>query len=502
MLEFFLNNTFLLSIVAFGIMLIPAIIIHELGHFFAAKMVGINVLEFGIGFPPRIKRLFVWGETEFTLNWLPLGGFVRPLGEDMIGPVVEDDEEYPEDDYAEDKQKRVAYMTEREELMSRGVPEDKLMSVNEAKPLPRIFFMAAGAMANVLSAIVFFIIAALLGLPIEVGARIQLSDIPANSVFDQGQIAEWDAIELFNGDYFASETEFLALWQESYGEAVNLTLRHPYDFDDEELAGEQYTIMLTPQVTNVEPYALITGIVEDSPAHTAGLQAGDRVVAVDGERLPMSYPVSKLIEAIDEAAGSGFTLTILRAGETFDIFVVPREDPEPNQGKLGVGVTSAWETSDGVMFQNANPQIEFIPQSVGDSVAYGFGKTGDTFKLMAQIPGQIISGVISPEQARPVSIIGISQLGGQFLQRSILDGAPYYVLEFIALISIFLGISNILPLFPLPVDGTRIVFVIIEMVRGKPIPLRIENMVYRVGLAILLILSIAIILLDIFFPLI
>jgi regulator of sigma E protease len=59
-----------------------------------------------------------------------------------------------------------------------------------------------------------------------------------------------------------------------------------------------------------------------------------------------------------------------------------------------------------------------------------------------------------------------------------------------------------LPLFPLPVDGTRIVFVIIEMLRGKPVPLHIENMVYRVGLAILLVLSIAIILLDIFFPLI
>jgi regulator of sigma E protease len=155
-----------------------------------------------------------------------------------------------------------------------------------------------------------------------------------------------------------------------------------------------------------------------------------------------------------------------------------------------------------VTFNNAAGQMEFIPQSVGDSIAYGFGKTGDTFKLMAQIPAQIISGVISPEQARPVSIIGISQLGGQFLQRSLIAGAPYYVLEFVALISIFLGVSNILPLFPLPVDGTRIVFVIIEMVRGKPVPLHIENMVYRVGLAILLVLSIAIILLDIFFPLI
>lgn len=502
MLEFFLNNTFLLSVVAFGIILIPAIIIHEIGHFIAAKMVGINVLEFGIGFPPRIRRLFIWGETEFTLNWLPLGGFVRPLGEDMIGPVVEDEEDYPEGDYPEDKQKRVAYMTEREELMSRGVPEDKLLSVNEAKPLPRIFFMAAGAMANVLSAIVFFIIAALLGIPINVGARVQLANIPDNSVFKQNNVSQWDAIELFNGEYFSSEAEFMSHWMDSYGKTVTLTMRHPDDFADKELAGTRYTISVVPQVKKVAPYVLITGIVADSPAQAAGLKALDRIVAINGSPLPMDNPSQTVVDAITESLGSSLTMTILRGNKTFDVQVVPRENPKPNEGHVGISIVSQWQSNDGVSFQQANAQIEFIPQSVDKSVAYGFGRTYDTLKMMAQIPAQIINGVISPEQARPVSIIGISQLGGQFLQRSIATGVPYYVLEFIALISIFLGISNILPLFPLPVDGTRIVFVIIEMVRGKPVPLRIENMVYRVGLAILLILSVVIILLDIFFPLI
>ena len=71
------GNDIVLAVIAFGIILIPAIIIHELGHFFAARLVGINVLEFGIGFPPRLGRLFMWGETEFTLNLLPIGGFVR-----------------------------------------------------------------------------------------------------------------------------------------------------------------------------------------------------------------------------------------------------------------------------------------------------------------------------------------------------------------------------------------------------------------------------------------
>ena len=97
-------------------------------------MVGINVLEFGLGMPPRAARLFVWGETEFTLNWLPIGGFVRPLGEDMIGPVIEDEDDFDTDYDDEDKPKKIAYISEREELLARGVPEHKIQSVNETKP--------------------------------------------------------------------------------------------------------------------------------------------------------------------------------------------------------------------------------------------------------------------------------------------------------------------------------------------------------------------------------
>jgi len=85
----FLQSDLVSALLAFALVLIPAIIIHELGHFFAAKLIGVSVLEFGVGFPPRMARLFMWGETEFTLNWLPIGGFVRPYGEDMIGPATQ-----------------------------------------------------------------------------------------------------------------------------------------------------------------------------------------------------------------------------------------------------------------------------------------------------------------------------------------------------------------------------------------------------------------------------
>lgn len=499
MLDFFLNNTFLLSIAAFAIMLIPAIIIHELGHFFAAKMVGINVLEFGIGFPPRAISLFMWGETEFTLNWLPIGGFVRPLGEDMIGPVIEDKDDYPDDDFGDDKPKHVAYITEREELMRRGVPESKLMSVNESKPLPRIFFMVAGAFANFLSAIVLFIIAALLGIPIAVGARVQLAEIPDNSIFDQAPVSQWDAIELINGEYFLSESDFFEIWLASSGEALTITMRHPDDFEDEALAGQRYEIIVTPQVDKVEAYVLISHVVEESPAEAAGFQNLDRIMAINGVRLSLADPIGTVITAIGEAAGIGMDVTVLRGNQTLELNVVPRENPKPGEGKMGIGIAGQWVTSDGMAFHNANPQVEYIPQPVGTSIAYGFERTANTLELMVAIPAQIISGAIAPEQARPVSIVGISQIGGQFLQRSILLGEPSIVLEFIALISIFLGATNLLPIPPL--DGGRIVFVIIEMVRGKPVSPNIENMVYRVGMALMLLLGVIIIIFDIINPL-
>ena len=500
MLELLLNNNFLSSILAFALILIPAIIIHELGHFFAAKIVGINVLEFGVGFPPRMVRLFMWGETEFTLNWLPIGGFVRPLGEDMLGPVAEDaDTDYQNNgEYdSEEKPKKSAYISEREELMARGVPEEKLLSVNQAKPWSRIFFMAAGALANFVSAIFLFFIAALIGIPIEVGARVQVVDIPQGSVFDRPEVEESDAIELINGEYFRTTEEFFTIWQSNYGQDLTLAMRHADSEEGE--PGEQYEIVVQPQAQSVSPFVLVTIVVEDSPGHQAGIMAGDLITAINGERLTMPGAAAQFIAATEEYAGTDMTVTVLRNGATFDLRIVPRVNPPKGQGRIGIAIQETFQTSDGVMYMNANPQFELIPQPFGTSVQYGFARTWGTLKLIASIPAQIISGAISPEEARPVSIVGISQIGGQFLQRSIREGSPSLLLEFLALISIFLGATNLLPLPPL--DGGRILFVLIEIVRGKPVPANVENMVHRVGIALLLGLGVVVIIYDIFNPL-
>jgi regulator of sigma E protease len=484
MLEFLLENDFISALLAFALVLIPAIIFHELGHFFAAKMIGVNVLEFGIGFPPRLAKLFMWGETEFTLNWLPLGGFVRPLGEDMIGPSIE-----PDDDYEGDEKPKHHYISEREELRMRGVRDEDMLSVNDAKPLPRIFFMFAGPLANFITAIFFFIIVALLGIPEFVGARIQLVSIaPESSLV--GQVEEGDAIERINGEYFPSMLAFTQAMQ-SADVPITLTMRSLE-------SNENYDVTFTDDVA-FKPLVLITAVQEDSPAEDANLQSGDLILSVNGNAFPTAMdPVDELIRLTNDNAGKIVELTIRRDGEEFTLNLTPRLNPPPNSGRMGIGITSFYEGFGGTLYGWASSQEELIPRSLGGAIEHGFSRFFEVVGLIINLPSQLIEGTISPEEARPVSVVGISQVGGQFLQQSIRDNTPGLILDFLALISIFLGVTNLLPLPPL--DGGRILFVVIEIIRGKPVPVELEYNIYRIGMIFLLSLGALIILYDIFNP--
>jgi regulator of sigma E protease len=108
-------------------------------------------------------------------------------------------------------------------------------------------------------------------------------------------------------------------------------------------------------------------------------------------------------------------------------------------------------------------------------------------------------GTIPAEQARPMSIVGISQAGGQFLEQSIEDQSPGLILNFIAMISIALGVTNLLP-FP-AFDGGRIMFVLLEIVRGRPISPEREGLVHLIGFVFFLSVGLLIILNDLLHPL-
>ena len=486
MFEGLFQNEFLMSVLAFALVLIPAIIIHELGHFLAAKLAGISVLEFAIGWPPRMARLFRWGETEIVINWLPIGGYVLPLGEDMAGPVADEDDDG--DDLDEKPKHEVEDM--RATLRERGVADEDMVSVQDASAGTRIFFMAAGAIANVISAIVLFVIVALLGLPEVVGARSQVIAIEPNSTFAQAGITFGDVIERVDGELFQSTSEFAQRVIDSDGQITLDMVRYE--------TGEPYTATINAAELAMQAGVHIRTVSLQSPADEAGLEPGDVIVTFNGMPADFSDPSGSLIEATLAQAGTPVKLGYMRDGQLYETTLTPRVNPPEGEGRIGIAIESLYFTADGTSLAPSIPQEKMIPQPLDKAIAYSFNQTANIIGTVITLPKQLIEGTISPEEARPVSVVGISRIGAEFLQRSISDGTPGLILNFIAMVSIFLGITNLLP-FP-PLDGGRIVFVLIELVRGKPVPVRVEAAVIRIGLYIILALAVLIIIYDLIDP--
>jgi regulator of sigma E protease len=473
------NNSPLSAIIAFFVVLIPLILVHELGHFFAAKAVGISILEFAIGFPPRIVKLFTWGETEFTLNWIPLGGYVRPLGEDMVRPL---DNETVE--------------KEREELQVRSdtpISGKKLKTVNEVKPLPRIFFMAAGALANFVLAFFLFMLVALIGIPQIDGGSVYIAQVSPDSVFAEAGLRDQDVILDINHEPFVNSADFWSKFYSLKGQPAVLTVQR----------GEQsntLSITVTPDSIPAQPtimnYAQITGVVEGAPADQAGILPGDVVVAFNSSPI---MGVDGFREQTIDNAGQEITLSLLRGEETFDVRLIPRVNPPEGQGAIGIVIAPYYQdTSIGVTYQEGFLQEKLVPLSFGEAVQYGANRIFTVINMTVQIPAQVVSGALTPEEARPVSIVGMSQIGGQLIQQSIEQGRISPIIDFIAVISVALGFFNLLPIPAL--DGGRILFALLEIVRGRPIAPEREGLVHLVGLALLLSLSVLVILNDFINP--
>jgi regulator of sigma E protease len=493
MLDFLLGNDTLSAIVAFGLVLIPAIIIHELGHFLAAKAVGITILEFGIGFPPRMLTLFTHRGTEYTLNWLPIGGFVRPLGEDFVRPVSDDETEKDRQalkarsDDRSQRENADALHNEREMLRARGV--EKIMSVNEARPLARIIFMAAGSTANLLTAMLLFMFIGLSGLPTVVGSSAGIVGITPGTALAEAGLQVGDVITTTNGEYFPSATAFQVRLEELAGQPVTLEVQR---------AGgdETITLTFTPTRGDLGNYVFVSGIADGSPAAEAGLQPGDVIIGFDGERLQAFEDLPTRTQA---RLGETVTLTVERGVERLDVTLIPRTDPPLGQGAMGIVIQPAYTGGgSGLTFVDGGWQQSVVALSLGDSVTYGFERIAFFLRTLASLPGELISGAVSPEEARIVSPLGISQFGAVFLQQSIEENQPVVILNYIAIISIALGITNLLPLPAL--DGGRILFVLLEIIRGRPIAPEREGLVHLVGMALLLSLLVVAFVNDILNP--
>ncbi len=420
----------LLTIVSFVLVLGVLVFFHELGHYWVARRNGIVVEEFGLGYPPRAAKLFNYDGTEFTLNWLPFGGFARMKGEDAGD-------------------------------MTPG-------SFNAASRGARAATLFAGPAMNFLLAIVLFAASSMAGSPTATSSP-QLTVVGAEAA--ALGLQEGDVVLAFNGAPFRvplyGDGSLTVISQaETTNDRQLLVLRDgqlvtlPADSQDQVLNAVRSSEFLPVLMTQ------ITGIAEDSPAQQVGLMPGDIVYAVDGI---VVTPDESLNDLISDRLGQELVMTVVRDGAWLEIAATPRVDPPPGQGALGVQISSV----------NRMASMSLLP-----ALWEGVVSTSSYAGLVLQLPMLLFQGQISPEEAQVSGPVGIAQMIGGAMSATIDTGFWFPILRLSAVLSAALAITNLLPLPAL--DGGRLLFILIEAIRGRRVSPEREGLIHMIGFALLL----------------
>ncbi len=219
------------------------------------------------------------------------------------------------------------------------------------------------------------------------------------------------------------------------------------------------------------PQVRIEGIAPDSPAAQAGLRPGDVVLALDGTPVSTVEDVRSLAQS---RRGQTVTLRIRRDGVEREVSVYVRPNPPPGQGAIGVVIATAPDYS--------RIQRFGVPGAIARGTAAFAILTGQLFSL----PGRIVLGLVPLGALQPAGPVRIGAEAGEALQASVQVGSPDVFLMFIALISLALAFTNLLPIPAL--DGGRILFVLVEAIRGRRVDPQRERAIHLAGFFLLLML--------------
>lgn len=417
-----------------GLYIIPIlavlILVHEIGHFVAARLSGVKVEEFGIGIPPRAFGFHRNG-VLWSINWIPFGGFVRVKGED--GTNVEPD------------------------------------SMNAQPPHKRAFFLSAGVAMNVLLAVVLMaIVIGIQGIP---HSRNYIAAVSPGSPAAKAGWQVGDRIVAIDGSETEETQEIVNATREHAGEELTVTLERRGTLIDTTLIprenppeGEGRVGVGLAQQTVSEVY--VERIAPDSAVAAAGLQPGDRFVIVNNREATDSYVIQT---EMNRFVGADLPVTVERNGELIETEIAI---PRPVVGEELI-LTAGFEAiREKPIFENV-PPLKVIPR--------GFEEAFDATRLMLSGIRELFSSRENLSQvAGPV---GMGQLTSELIEESTL---PVWVtLANLAIIlSLNLAILNLLPLPAL--DGGRLLFVGLEVIRGQKIAPEKEGLVHLVGIVVLI----------------
>jgi len=436
----------LITIVSFFLVLGVLVFFHELGHYWVARRSGIVVEEFGMGYPPRAAKLFRYDGTDFTLNWLPFGGFARMKGEDASD-------------------------------MSPG-------SFNAASRTGRALTLLAGPAMNLILAAILFTASFMVGGSEMIIAHPQAVDTAASANATVG-LEPGDVILSASG----APVGVNALLAESprtdwTSDNATVTLSILRDGAPVEVSDVNAAALSTwlNDAANYVPVMTtrIEATAPGSPAEAAGLQPYDLIYSAAGQ---VVTPEVQLGEIVQQNLEEPMTLEVLREGALVASVLTPRANPPEGEGALGVQIGSV---------------SQFAPMPFGQSVVQGVKSTGQYIMLVLQLPLRLLQGTIDPAAATVSGPVGIAREVGGAVNSSIDYGVFWPILRLSAVLSAALAITNLLPLPAL--DGGRLLFIVIETIRGRRVSPQREGMVHMVGFMLLLSLMVFITVRDIASP--
>ena len=455
------------SIIAAVVIFSILIIIHEAGHFFVAKRMGVRVLRFSLGYPPRIWGIRR-GETDYAIGATPLGGYVRMLGDEVAAePSPETLKGYLE----EIRLDLLAALKDSGWLAHSGKTGDEALAAIASIGEDAAVIMGTGNGASAAPARPAETLETILDRPVKTDEAILLREIARAGTTPLAieRLAENHPsalVQAFNERAFPTQP-----------------LRRRFAIV---LAGPAANILFAPLLTivvfmiGVAVTLPVLGTVDkDMPGYAAGLRAGDQIVAVDGNPIETWDDFSR---AVKSSGGHPLNLAVERG---------------PSGGRLELKITPTLQNTLTIYGDKAPTWIIGVkPSGVEkvrrfgpiDAIRYGSTETGRMIVMLVVGIGKIIEGATPMRQALGGPIM-IAQIAGREAHQGFADLAMFMVS-----ISLELGIINLLPV-PL-LDGGHLLFFVIEGIRGEPLKLRHREIAMQVGLFLLVILMAFVILND------
>ncbi len=419
------------TLLAFLFVLGVLVFVHELGHFLAARRIGVRVLTFSLGFGPKILKT-TRGDTEYCISVIPLGGYVKMAGESPDDPRS-------------------------------GAP-DEFMSKTKWE---RFQVLIMGPLMNIILAVVVlaFVLAQGAEVPAYQDEPPVIGAVTAGGPAERAGLRRGDRVLTVAGSEVRTWDNFFVAVGTRANQDVALTLARD---------GQTMAVNIRPEPQTrfeigdigVLPEAkpIIQSVVPNGPADKAGVKAGDIVLAIDGERMATR---TQLVEVISKNGGKATDLLIERAGQELHIGVTPEQRGQ--RAMIDVSITEATKTFEPTPWEAVKLSVERNIEGSG---------------LIFRTLGGLFVGQTSIKQLQ--GPVAIAQLSGESLSISWVA-----LFSLMAMLSLNLGILNLLPIPML--DGGHILIMALEGVARRDFSMQVKEKMLLAGFVVILMLMVTVI---------